>query len=211
VQTIQYHSLPDSLGFCYVHAQVLPSMVKSRKYSVKICLTASSNVHTAYCVCPAGLAGCCNHVAALLYALEEFVRLGLREESKLPCTSRLQQWNCPRCRSVLPSMVVDVAAVKEVYGKQKRRKVQPIYDPCPLNLRLPKPDEHTALLVALQNEHTDQLKSDTTGNVAKYGSSCLLKLMVPSSSRVAPPLMMTVKVCLRDDGCGCEHYFSYHT
>ena len=182
VQTIQYHSLPDSLGFCYVRAQVLPSMVKSRKYSVRICLTASGNVHTAYCVCPAGLAGCCNHVAALLYALEEFVRLGLREESKLPCTSRLQQWNRPRCRSVPPSRVVDVAAVKEEYGKQKRRKVRPIYDPRPLNLRLPKPDEHTALLVALQNEHKDQLKSDTTGNVAKYGSSCLLKLMAPSTS-----------------------------
>ena len=41
-------------------------------------------MHTVYCVCPAGLAGCCNHVAALLYALEEFVRLGLTEESKLP-------------------------------------------------------------------------------------------------------------------------------
>ena len=40
-------------------------------------------MHTVYCVCPAGLAGCCNHVAALLYALEEFVRLGLREESRL--------------------------------------------------------------------------------------------------------------------------------
>jgi len=60
--------------------------------------------------------------------------------------------------------------------------MRPIYDPRTLNLRLPKPDEHTALLVALQNEHKDQLKSDTTGNVAKYGSSCLLKLMVPSSS-----------------------------
>ena len=122
-------------------------------FTVRICLTPSGNVHTAYCVCPAGLAGCCNHVAALLYALEEFVRLGLREESILPCTSRLQQWNRPRCRSVLPSRVVDVAAVKEEYGKQKCRKVRPIYDPRPLNLRLPKPDEHTALLVALQNEH----------------------------------------------------------
>ena len=36
--------------------------------------------------------------------------------------------------------------------------------------------------MALQNEHKDQLKSDTTGNVAKYRSSCLLKLMTPSSS-----------------------------
>ena len=68
-------------------------------------------VYTAYCVCPAGLAGCCNHIAALLYALEEFVQLGLREESRLPCTSRLQLWNCPRCQRIPPSRVLEVVAI----------------------------------------------------------------------------------------------------
>ena len=57
-----------------------------------------------------------------------------------------------------------------------------MYDPRPLNLRVPKPDEQAALLVALQKEHEDQLRLDTSGNVVKYGSSCLLKLMDPSSS-----------------------------
>ena len=57
-----------------------------------------------------------------------------------------------------------------------------MYDPRPLNLRIPKPDEQPALLVALQKEHEEQLRSDTSGNVMKYGSSCLLKLMSPSSS-----------------------------
>ena len=182
VQSIEYHSLPDSPGLCYIRAQILPSMVKTKKYPVRMCLTANGDVHTAYCVCPAGLAGCCNHIAALLYALEDFVRLGLREESRLPCTSRLQQWNRPRCRNVPPCRVVDVATIKEEYGKTKRRKVRPVYDPRPLNLRIPKPDEQPALLVALQKEHEEQLRSDTSGNVMKYGSSCLLKLMSPSSS-----------------------------
>ena len=134
---------------------------------------------TQHIVCPAGLAGCCNYVAALLNALEEFVRFGLREESKLLCTSRLQQWNRPRSRNVPPRRVVDVAAVKEEYGKQKHRKlvqVQPLYDPHSLNLRLTKPEEQKTLLLALQRENEDQLNSNTTGNVAKYGSSCLLKL-----------------------------------
>ena len=57
-----------------------------------------------------------------------------------------------------------------------------MYDPSPLNLRVPKPDEQAALLVALQKEHEDQLRSDTNGNVMRYGSSCLLKLMDRSSS-----------------------------
>ena len=108
VQSIQHHPLPDSPRLCYVRAQVLPSMVKTKKYAVRLCLTAKGDAHTAYCVCPAGLAGCCNTIAALLYALEEFVRLGLREESMLPCTSRLQQWNRPRCRSVPPRRVIDL-------------------------------------------------------------------------------------------------------
>ena len=95
-------------GVAYVRTIVLPSMVKTKKNSVRLCLTASGDVHTAYCHSPTGLAGCCNHIAALLYALEEFVRLGLQEESKLPCTSRLQQWNLPWCASVPPLRVMDV-------------------------------------------------------------------------------------------------------
>ena len=100
-----------------------PNMEKTKKYLVTICQNSSSDVHTAYCVCPAGSAVCCNHITVLLYALEEFVRLGFREESKFPCTSRLQQ---------------------------------------------------------------SQLRSDSSGNVFKYGSSCLLKLMAPSSSESSP-------------------------
>ena len=122
-------------------------MVKNKKYAVRVCLTKSGEVHTAYCVCPGGLAGCCNHIPALLYALEEFVRLGLREESRLPCTSHLQLWNRPRCRRVPPSRVVEVRAVKEEYGKQKRRKVQPIFDPRPTNLRVLNPEEQSELSV----------------------------------------------------------------
>ena len=36
--------------------------------------------------------------------------------------------------------------------------------------------------MALQKEHEDQLKSEASGNVKKYGSSCPLKLVGPSSS-----------------------------
>ena len=63
-------------------------MRKDRQYDVKVCATVSNDVdvstkvRAAYCVCPAGLAGSCNHVAGLLYAMEDFVRTGLREEAK---------------------------------------------------------------------------------------------------------------------------------
>lgn len=53
-------------------------------------------VITAFCTCPAGLSGCCNHITATLYALEDYVHLGLREQEKLGCTEKLQTWNHPR-------------------------------------------------------------------------------------------------------------------
>ena len=87
----------------YVTCTVLPSMRKDRLYDVRVCCTVPANssvsphVRAAYCVCPAGLAGSCNHIAALLYALEDFVRLGLREEASKTCTdisrSRPLRWS----------------------------------------------------------------------------------------------------------------------
>ena len=77
VQAIEYHALPQTPGLCLVRAKVLPSMVKTKIYTVRIFIKENGEVHTAYCICPAGLAGTCNHIAGLLYALEEFVRLGL--------------------------------------------------------------------------------------------------------------------------------------
>lgn len=72
------------LGVMCCHA----SMKKYAPYKTKICLLSSGKVKLALCTCTAGLAGCCNHVAALLYALEEFVRFGLHDEEESP-TSRL--------------------------------------------------------------------------------------------------------------------------
>ena len=46
-------------------------------------------VKIALCTCTAGLGGVCNHIAALLQALEEFVRLELREEDDTSPTSQL--------------------------------------------------------------------------------------------------------------------------
>ena len=46
--------------FFFVRCNVLPSMKKCAPYKTKIC----GMVKLARCTCTAGLAGCCNHVAA---------------------------------------------------------------------------------------------------------------------------------------------------
>ena len=79
VHSIQHHPTHDSPGFCFVRAQVLPSMVKSRKYSVQICLTSSA--HSLFCWFGWLLQSCCS-TCTHMYALEEFVQLGLREDGK---------------------------------------------------------------------------------------------------------------------------------
>ena len=164
---------------------MLPLLVKSKIYTVRLFIKDNGEVHTAYCICHAGLAGTCNHIAGLLYALEEFVRLGLQEESKLPCTSKLLVLNRPGEKKLPPSHVVEVAAVKEEFVKCKRQKVRPMFDPRPPCLRLANPQEQLELFESLQKEHQKQLESDITSNVAQYGSSCLLKLMTRDNEKSA--------------------------
>ena len=89
----------------YVRCKILPSMRKTQPHRTKVCLFSDTGmVKMALCTCSAGFGGCCNHVAALLYALEEFARFGHREKDEDSPTSRL----CPRARKEIARRVVDV-------------------------------------------------------------------------------------------------------
>ena len=71
VQGIQYHPLPDSPGLCYVRAKVFNIFGQVMPDCKSLC---------AHCILylPCWFGGCCcNHIAALLFTLEEFVQLGL--------------------------------------------------------------------------------------------------------------------------------------
>ena len=105
-------------AFFFVRCNVLPSMKKCTPYKTTICLLSSGMVKLALCTCTAGPAGCCNHVAALLYDLEEFVRFGLRDEEESP-TSRLCKWNRPRRKRVKPKKVVDVRLHRVSFGRKR--------------------------------------------------------------------------------------------
>ena len=90
VQKIRLH--PGEGSRCFITASVLPSMCKDRIYKTYLALDkVTAEVKLAFCVCAAGLSGCCNYVSGLLYALEDFVRRGLREDLKLGKTERLQE------------------------------------------------------------------------------------------------------------------------
>ena len=98
----------------------------------------------AYCACPAGLLGCCNHVTATctLYCLEDYFHLGLHEDEKKSCTDRLQTWNQPRKRNVEARPTDDVSLTKEQYGAKKKLKIHRAnkWDCRPLSRRIVNPD-----------------------------------------------------------------------
>ena len=185
VQKIMLHRLPSVPDLMYVRADVLPSMIKNKVYKVHVCLTQSTaEVKSAFCVCTSGLEGSCNHIAGLLYALENFVRLGLREDARLSCTSKLQQWNKPRKQKVPPARVQDVQLVKEEYGKVKRKRRAPRYDPRAAADVLTNPQEVDNLRSALKKENERLLSKDDSqsGMYKLYGTSCWLRLLAEDSS-----------------------------
>ena len=92
-------------GLCYISAKVHASM-KKEKYRVELCVQKTPvKVLTGHCTCPAGEwpSAACSHVAALLYATQDFVTQGLNKEGT--CTDRLQQWHRPVKRTIPPTQV----------------------------------------------------------------------------------------------------------
>ena len=95
----------SAAGLCYISAKVYASM-KKEKYRVELCVQkVPVKVLTGHCTCPAGEwpSAACSHVAALLYAAQDFVVQGLNKEGT--CTDRLQQWHRPVKRSIQPTQV----------------------------------------------------------------------------------------------------------
>ena len=90
VQEVKYHLMPKQDDHICIVSKVLPSMKKDRVYNVVIIICESTTkVSTAYCACPAGLAGCCNHITATLYCLEDYIHQRLYEDEEKGCTDRL--------------------------------------------------------------------------------------------------------------------------
>ena len=127
MHSIMFHPLPLQPNYVLVHAKVFPSLKKTSVHHVFVVLKESAaRVAVAYCACPAGVSGCCNHVTALLYTLEDYVRRGLREDEKQGCTERLMLWNRPRKKYIDARPTDEVHLEKKSYGVHKRQKVRHI-------------------------------------------------------------------------------------
>ena len=198
VQEIRYHPMLNVPDHICISAKVLPSMRKDRVYHVSVIIKeCTSRVMCAYCACPAGLSGCCNHVTATLYCLEDYFHLGLHEDEKKGCTDRLQTWNQPRKRCVEARPIDDVKLTKEHYGVKKNLKIHRVnkWDCRPLSRRIVNPNRirklHERLSTVEQNKimtiNTAIYEAETSKEkekamqgkllLTKYGSSCFMQLL----------------------------------
>ena len=186
VQDVKCHPLPHKPNFVYVASTVLPSMKKDCVYHVNIVVGESPcSINTAYCTCPAGLSGCCNHVIATLYCLEDYIHQGLQDEEKKGCTERLQVWNQPRLRNVIGRPTDEVKLTKKVYGVEKRPKLYTInkWDCRPLSRRIIDPNKARRLrerLCTIQKEKVEAADKvvHSGGTVSELKKAVQAKLLI---------------------------------
>ena len=104
--------------FINVHSKVKPSM-KNKCYNVIVkIIRESEDIIAVACTCLAvsciNCLGKCNHIGAILFALEDFNRNNLKTfVEPLTCTSQLSKWNGPHYSSI-NSAPVDKIVVKEL-------------------------------------------------------------------------------------------------
>ena len=114
-------------GAVHIRSGVLASMREIR-YDVKCVIDGQSGlVLLASCQCPAGAGGKCNHVAALLFAMLDYVTTMRNPDC---CTNKTQVWHRPKRatkRATKPLIVGQRKVVKHVFGRTVSRK-RPLED-----------------------------------------------------------------------------------
>ena len=157
---------------CGIKCTSLPKMNKDCIYKLEVDIkTTGSDVCHAQCNCPAGRGphGSCKHIAATLFALENFYstceEIKASNDDDVSCTSKLQTWNQPRKRRLECKCSSEITfRVEDYYHKPCRQSKEPL-DPRPLE----------------SQKITDTEMEAVLGNLKELKLSCgFLDLMVPA-------------------------------
>ena len=129
----------------YLRALCWASYRKAFKYKVKMVVQNNGNpkILAAECdkICPAGKSGCCCHVMAVIWKLDELSRKNTVEQvDNRSCTSKPRKWGIPGKRTVQHNPVMSQKRFKPRHvsdtSGRKRRGVYPtLFDPRPSKLR----------------------------------------------------------------------------
>ena len=161
VQDLKFHPMSHLEDMVCVISRVLASMKKIFYHVTILICKSSCSIKMAYCTCPAGLSGCCNHAIATMYCLEDYISSGLQEEEKKGCTERLQVWNRPNPQHIIGRPTDEVMLTKKVYGVEKRPKLHSInkWDCRPMSRRIVDPNKARRLRERLSTIQEERLQS----------------------------------------------------
>ena len=129
----------------YLRALCWASYRKSVKYKIQMVVQKNSNpkILAAKCdkICPAGKSGCCCHVMAVIWKLDEISRkTTVQQVDNRSCTSKPRKWGIPGKRTVHHNPVMSQKLFKPRHASdtpgRKRRGVHPtLFDPRPSKWR----------------------------------------------------------------------------
>ncbi|XP_052282066.1 uncharacterized protein LOC127879327 [Dreissena polymorpha] len=107
-----------------IHAKVLASY-QGKAYQTYVALEKETGIPIGgSCACVAGRGEACSHIAAILFAVEDFIAKGLNQSTDKPtCTDRLCAWNAPSKQNVEPETIHNIRIVKQAHGKQLKDHV----------------------------------------------------------------------------------------
>ena len=131
VHSVAIHHVSQTSLYCIIRAAVIPTeKVRQKAYTTAVALNKqSATVLYGQCTCIAGKGASCNHIAALLFALDEYNReIASQGNGKDPsCTSLPSAWSVPPKAKLDPTPVKDLVVVKPKYGKSQ---ANPTITPC---------------------------------------------------------------------------------
>lgn len=107
VQKIELSLISETSSYCFVKATVLPSMRQDHFYRTWVSVVKeTAKVFSADCNCTAGLGEACNQIAALLFALDDYVKSHSNTMAdNIACKSKPCEWNKQRKRKHSPKLI----------------------------------------------------------------------------------------------------------
>ena len=173
-------------GAIHIRCDVLASM-RDIRYDVKCVIDGESSlVHHASCQCPAGAGGKCNHVAAVLFAMLDYVTVMRNPDS---CTNKAQVWHRPKRatkRTTKPLVVGKRKVEKHLFSRTVTRKrplegykdyrpidrpVAPDTERLLSDVKQLEADHHSMGLRQILDDSTDSATSDDAGDTVTPGVS----------------------------------------
>ena len=122
VHDVELNEWEGGTHFYFVRAKCWPSQDTSKSaHKCIVCVDREEpKIYGAYCRCVSGLGEACSHVAALLFALEDFCARGYRSLQGTTVTEKNCKWSRPSAQKVDP---VPMAAMRlEKAGPRGRKR-----------------------------------------------------------------------------------------